>query len=279
MVKNFLTFDIEEWFDRNFQTELHKGKSRESTLPNDIEKIIDICAKYNIRSTCFIVAKIAEQKPEIVKKLHLAGHEIASHSYEHKLVYNMTPDEFNKDLKKSCDILQNITGEKVFGYRAPSWSVNENIANWFYDILSENGLKYSSSVYPAKTYLYGYPEFPEKIHFPLINGDKKKILEIPQSLINILNKKIGFSGGFFFRLFPFSFIKKQIEKKNKKLQSVFIYLHPYELSFRLKGFELKLLDKFILNYGVKNCEIKLNKILSIYKHTFTTMKEYVSNYV
>jgi polysaccharide deacetylase family protein (PEP-CTERM system associated) len=276
MVNNFLTFDIEEWFYGNFQS-ADLNIYEKSDLESNVSTLIDICAKYNIKSTCFIVGKLAKKKPYIVRQLQNAGHEIASHSFSHKLIYNMTPKEFNKDLKQSLDILENLAGEKIIGFRAPSWSVNKDIADWFYDILYENGLKYSSSVYPAKTYLYGIPDFPEKIHYPIVSGEKKEIIEIPQSLVKIFGKKIGFSGGFFLRLFPHWFIKNKISEKNKEGKSVFIYLHPHELNKIHEKTNLNFKESFILNHGVKGCKTKLENILNNFKHTFIPIKTYIKN--
>jgi peptidoglycan/xylan/chitin deacetylase (PgdA/CDA1 family) len=185
----------------------------------------------------------------------------------------MTPDEFNNDLKKSCSILEDITGEKVTGFRAPSWSVNENIIEWFYDILHENGIEYSSSVYPAETYLFGIPDFPEKIHYPVINGIRKSVIEIPQSLIKLFGKKIGFSGGFFLRMFPSWFINYFIKRKNNSNNMIFIYLHPHDICLTEKDTNLNFKENLILKYGVKNCEKKLNLILKANKTTFIKMGE------
>lgn len=276
---NFLTFDIEEWYYGNFQSvDLSKYRTQKTNLESNVDKLIDICSEYNIKSTCFVVGKLAQKKPYVVKKLQRAGHEIASHSYNHRLIYNMTPEEFNEDLKKSCSILEDIIGEKVIGFRAPSWSVNESIVNWFYDILDENGIKYSSSVYSAKTYLYGIPNFPQKIHHPIINGVEKNVIEIPQNLVNIFGKKIGFSGGFFLRLFPAWFINKNITKKNKSGENVFFYLHPHEIDSIQQKIGLNLKENFIFNYGIKNCERKLKLILSANKNNIKKIKEYLDGF-
>ncbi len=279
MINNFITFDIEEWYYGNFQSgNFSTFENSKTNLENNVNKLIEICSKYNIKSTCFIVGKLAKKNRDIVKRLYNAGHEIASHSFFHKLIYQMSPEEFNKDLTLSCSVLEDITGEKIIGFRAPSWSVNKKIINWFYDILYENGIKYSSSVYPAKTYLFGVPDFPEKIHFPEISGKKKKVLEIPQSLITLFGKKIGFSGGFFLRLFPAWFINLHIINKNQANKNVFVYLHPHEIDKEKEGnLKLNFKEKTIFYFGRKSCEEKLNKILEKHRSSFITFKEYISS--
>ena len=150
-----------------------------------------------------------------------AGHEIASHSYEHKLCYSLSQEEFKHDTENSIKILEDITGKIVKGYRAPSWSVNEEISDWFYKTLAECSITYSSSVYPGKTFLYGYPEFGDRIKIIGNTG----VLEIPQKLF-FCGKKIGCSGGFFLRLFPEKLISNFLKNLD---EPSFIYIHPWEL--------------------------------------------------
>lgn len=278
---NFLTFDVEEWYHANYNsvtTEEFRGSK--TNLESNINKIIQICDKYSVKSTCFILGDLAYEKPNLIKKLYDNGHEIASHSNSHKLVYNMTPNEFKEDLRVSCDRLEQIIGKKIIGYRAPSWSVKEENIEWFYDILHEQGIKYSSSIYPSYTYLYGIPNFPTKPLFPKINGKESEILEIPQSLVSLGNKKIGFAGGFYLRFFPKWFIESVIKKKNKNGESVFLYLHPREIEPDTESMNLKLdfPENIIHYYGLKKCSNKLENLINSFSKSFITMEEYYNNY-
>ncbi len=279
MSQNFLTFDIEEWYNANFNSlDSSQFENKTSNLESNVDKLIDICAEYDVKSTCFILGKIAQDKPQIVKKLHNAGHEIACHSYNHKLIYEMNSKDFDEDLKKANSLLENLIGEKVVGFRAPSWSVNEKILDWFYDVLGENGIKYSSSVYPAKTYLYGMPNFPSKVHFPVINGITNSVLEIPQSLIKVFGKRIGFSGGFYLRIFPAAFINKNISKLNMKGNSVFIYLHPHEIDVNIPKVNLSKKESLIFYWNIKNTEKKFRTIIKEHQSSFVNIKSFVQNF-
>ena len=279
MVQNFLTFDIEEWYNANFSSlKLGNVNTQLSNLESNVDRLIDICAKKDVKSTCFILGKLAETKPHIVKKLYNAGHEIACHSYNHKLIYEMTSDEFYKDTKKACELLEGLIGEKVKGFRAPSWSVNEKILDWYYDVLSANGIAYSSSVYPASTYLYGLPNFPTHIHYPVVNGITKEVVEIPQTLINVLGKPVGFSGGFFLRVFPAWFINKNIFRLNKKGKNVFVYLHPHEIDTNIPKANLSLKESLIFYWNIKNTENKFCKIIDKQQKTFVDMKSFVETF-
>lgn len=222
-----------------------------------------------------MLGTIAESNPRIVSKLHNADHEIASHGYGHRLVYNMTPVEFKEDLKRSCNILEDITGKKILGFRAPSWSVKKKTLEWFCPILEELGLKYSSSVYPEQTFLYGIPDFPQEIHYPVINGRKTNILEIPVPLVNILGKKLGFSGGFYLRIFPAWFIIRTIKKMNSKNKPVFIYLHSREIDQNQPNIKLPFTENLIHYWGIRSCESKLEKIIKSFVSTFSKISEIV----
>jgi len=279
MTHNFLTFDIEEWFNANFRSlDLNQFSNQTSNLESNVDKLIDICSEYDVKSTFFVLGKLAQEKPQIIKKIHEAGHEIACHSYNHKLIYEMTSNEFDEDVKKACSVLENLIGEKVIGFRAPSWSVNKKILEWFYDVLNENGILYSSSVYPAKTYLYGLPDFPLNVHFPVIDGKVKSVLEIPQSLINVFGKTVGFSGGFFLRFFPAWFINKNISKLNKKGNNVFIYLHPHELDVNIPKVNLSKKEKLIFYWNIRNTEKKFRKIIEEQKNSFIDIKSFIKNF-
>ena len=279
MTNNFLTFDIEEWYHANYDdVDVNRYRQNTTNLENSVNRLLSICEDNNVKSTCFILGSVAKEKPQIVKEIFNKGHEVASHSFAHKLVYTMTPSEFKEDLRISCDILEQITGTKILGFRAPSWSIKQEQLEWFYDVLSEQGLIYSSSVYPAHTYLYGIEDFPQYPHKPIINGEKKEILEIPQSVVKLLGKDLGFAGGFYLRFFPKWFIENRIKYNNNNNKSVFLYLHPREIEINQKKIELKMLEQFIHYYGINSCEKKLEKLVNAFNSTFIRMDEFVQKY-
>jgi polysaccharide deacetylase family protein (PEP-CTERM system associated) len=273
---NFITFDIEEWYVANFDSVDMGAFSDDSNhLEKNVDRLLHICNEQAVKSTCFILGDIAAKKPHIVRKIHSQGHEVASHSLLHRLVYLMTVDEFREDLRQSCDLLEQLTGEKVIGYRAPSWSVNEKVLPWFYEILAEQGILYSSSVFPGKTFLYGIPGFPQKIHQPFVGGVQQKVWEIPQSLYSFAGKKVGFTGGFYLRFFPGFFVRKQIKSVNQKGKSAFIYLHPREIDPNTPRLNLPIIEKTIHYWGVGSCEAKFVRTISAFQPTFVRMDDYI----
>lgn len=266
-----MTFDIEEWYHAEIpRRHLNKIPNEVTNIEHQISIIVDICAKYDIKATCFIVGELARVKPHLVKKLYNSGHEIASHSYKHRLVYEMTPEEFAEDLRNSCDILQQIIGDKVIGFRASSWSVNASCARWYYACLRDQGIKYSSSVFPGTTFLYGMAEAPQEPYW--IKGTD--VLEIPQELIRMFNKKIGFAGGFCFRFLPYFFIKNVLVRKMNQGKVVFMYFHPWEFKKEKYPLKLNILEHIIHYWGIKNNLGKLENILKSKIGLFGKMKDY-----
>jgi polysaccharide deacetylase family protein (PEP-CTERM system associated) len=271
---NFLTFDIEEMYHANYgNINFEQYNGQPTQLDSLVDRLIALCETYNIKSTCFVLGSVAFKKPGIVKKLHRAGHEIASHGFGHTLVYQMSRESFQKDLKRSCDVLEDCIGEKVWGFRAPSWSVNEQIVSWFYDTLNDQGLKYSSSVYPAHTFLYGIPGFPLHAHYPRWKGYQSPIIEIPVPVFSIFGKKMGYSGGFYLRMLPLWFIQNQIIKHNKSSVPVFVYLHPREIDKEQPHLPLPILERIIHYWGINSCECKLKHLIQLNTKTFIRMKD------
>jgi polysaccharide deacetylase family protein (PEP-CTERM system associated) len=274
ITKNFLTFDIEEWFHANYDgINLTNYDSKSTNLESNVDRLIDICNIYDIKATCFVLGDIAQQKPKIIQKLYNSGHEIASHGMSHRLIHSMTPAEFHIDLKRSSDVLENLTGQKVVGFRAPSWSVKSEIFSWFYETLSHEGFSYSSSVYPANNPLFGIPNFTDSPTYPT----SFPVLEIPQSILNLFGTRVGYAGGGFLRFFPTWLIKQAIKHKNQNGKNVFIYLHPREIDMEQPRLKLGLVDGYFHYQGISGCETKMHALLNQFSSSFMRMDEYVKN--
>lgn len=271
ITKNFLTFDIEEWFHANYDgIDSSQYDFRSTNLEANVDRLIVMCDAFKVKSTCFILGDVARHKPYIVKKLFAAGHEIASHGSSHRLIYPMKPDEFHADISASSDILEQIIGEKVVGFRAPSWSVRSDTLPWFYDVLAHEGFLYSSSVYPAKNTLFGIPNFPDTPHYP----SPFNILEIPQSVMNLFGNRVGYAGGGYLRFFPTWLIKRMMREKNSEEKSVFIYLHPREIDIHQPRLKLGFMDNYFHYQGIDGCEEKLSSLLEEFSSSFCRMDAY-----
>lgn len=272
-MKNIITIDLEDWYHCNLG-ENEVLKKRESTVEKNTEEILRLLKENNAKATFFTLGIIGEEFPKLIKRIDQEGHEIASHGYGHELVYELTREQFRADIIKSKQILEKIISKPVIGYRAPSWSITEKNL-WALEELKNNGFKYSSSIFPIKTFLYGIPTAPNYPNYPEVNNQIIDILEMPPGTANFIIKKLGFSGGFYFRFFPFFIIKNIIKRRNKKGIPVICYLHPWEIDPNPPALEIRGINKFIHYYGIKRCKKKFEKLLKNFE--FTTAQEYMED--
>lgn len=272
-MKNSFTIDTEDWYHANFEEGLFSNdKNMISTVEANVERYLEIFSEYHVKATFFVLGVIVEQHPEMVRKIAQEGHEIASHGYDHQLVYKQTPQEFKDDVYKSKVLLEDLVGSEVIGYRAPSWSIVEE-SLWSLDILEELGFLYNSGVFPTKNFLYGISYAPRYPHNASIYGkDSLKIITAPPGTRSIAGKNIPFSGGAYFRLLPAWMIANFTDYvNNNENQPVIFYLHPREIDPNQPRLKLKPKDYMIHYYGIRGCEKKLIEILKQYE--FQTIKD------
>jgi polysaccharide deacetylase family protein (PEP-CTERM system associated) len=260
---NALTFDIEDYY----QVEAFKPAipfAEWSQYPSRIvantQKITDILDEHKVKATFFILGWIAERFPDLVKRLVDDGHEIASHGYAHQLVYTQSRTAFEADLVKSLDILERISGTKIIGYRAPTYSIIKETF-WALDILIQHHLLYDSSIFPIIHDRYGVPDgkrFPHTIQD--VNGHT--LLEFPLSTLRFWKWNVPVAGGGYLRLLPYQFFKFALHRLNLQQQPGIIYLHPWELDPeqpRLANIPLSTRFRHYIN--LRSTATKLRKLL------------------
>ncbi len=256
---NIFTIDLEDWYHANYHGDSETHSSSRVISPT--LKILELLKKTNNYATFFVLGSVAQKYPNLIKEIEHQGHEIASHSFNHQLVYSLTETEFIKDTEKSLTILSKISRKPIIGYRAPSWSVSQNKTPWFWKSLSKLGFKYSSSLFPFKTFLYGDSSANPLPHL------QQSILEIPPSIFTIYKKNIPFSGGFYLRLFPTKIIKLFTQKLNNNKVIVNYYIHPREIDQKQPKLKnLTAFQYFIHYYNIKNTKNKLEELL-YFTHT------------
>ena len=237
-----------------------------------MHRLLDLCAHHNVKSTFFVLGSVAEAKPAIVREIHAAGHEVASHGYGHQSVWSMSPAQFRADLKRSCDILEGITGAKVLAYRAPSFSLREETLGWYYEALEEAGIRCSSSVFPGRTFLYGIPGFPECVHYPVVEGRRVGVLEVPLPRVRLLGRDLGL----YVRLFPEWVLRRRIERENRAGRPVTLYVHPREIDPGQPRLRLRWPVALIHYWGIAGCERKLDALLGSLPGRFGRTRDLLS---
>ena len=226
---NYLTIDVEDYFQVSAFEKVIDPKGWD-TYPcgvvQNTQIILDLLAQQDVRATFFIVGWIAQRYPELVRQISEHGHEVGCHSYWHRKVYDLTPEEFRQDTYRSKSILENITGKPVYGYRAPSYSITQK-SLWALDILSELGFQYDSSIFPTYHDNYGIPDAPRFAY----NLKDQEMIEYPISTAKVMGRNLPISGGGYFRLFPYSITRTALKRINMHENQPFVfYLHPWELN-------------------------------------------------
>ena len=264
---NAFTVDVEDWFHicgtDNGKAKFSNWDNCEDRVVGNTVFLLKILREYNTKATFFFLGWIAEKHPELVLEVKKNGHEIATHGYAHKLIYEQTSEEFTKDLKKSVNIIEKITNEKILGYRGPGFSITEK-SLWALKIIGKCGLRYDSTVFPTEQDHGGLKS--AELYPYLINIEKNsKIWEFPMSIAQVLGGKVPFAGGGYLRLFPYWFIKHSIKKINKKGKPAIIYVHPREVDIKQPRMNLPLYRRFKYYVNLKTVEGKIRALLSDFK--------------
>jgi polysaccharide deacetylase family protein (PEP-CTERM system associated) len=227
-VRNAMTVDVEDYFQVS-AFERNVDKSQWQTLPRRVEdntlRILDLFASHDVRGTFFILGWVAERYPDLIRRIVAAGHEVASHGWEHIRVNTQSPEAFREDVVRTRGLLQDLSGEPVLGYRAASYSIGASEA-WAWDQLAEAGYRYSSSIVPVRHDLYGIPDAP-RFPFDTAGGS---LLEIPITTVSVGGRNINCGGGGWFRLFPYAFSKWALSRVNEvDVEPAIFYFHPWEI--------------------------------------------------
>ena len=252
---NILTFDIEEWFhilDNESTRSEEQWKKYDVRIHKNIERIFRILDETNTKATFFIIGWIAKTYPDIVKEI-ASKYQIGSHTMNHQLVWQQSKKEFKEDVSSSIKLLEDITGQKVELFRAPGFSIRES-EGWAFEILKDLGITTDCSVFPASHAHGGMPSY--KFQGPaIIEYQGCQLKEFPISYKSIFGKHLIFSGGGYFRLFPYSLLKKWTKDSNNYLLS---YIHPRDLDPGQPLIkELNLSRRFKSYYGLRTAEKKL----------------------
>jgi polysaccharide deacetylase family protein (PEP-CTERM system associated) len=220
-----ISVDVEDGINIAMRDVFGKEMHPTDRVVSNTERILDLFERYDTKATFFTLGQIAEHYPNLVKKIHIKGHEIGVHGYDHHRFDKMNPELARSQLSRAKALLEDLTGEGVIGHRAPAFSINEQ-TKWALPLLAELGFRYDSSIMPCRATHYGWPGFPDNVT-EIQFKDGKSILEIPMSTIKLGSRKIPCLGGSYFRLLPYRVSKYAIDKIGKRNTPVF-YMHPYE---------------------------------------------------
>jgi polysaccharide deacetylase family protein (PEP-CTERM system associated) len=262
-IVNAMTIDVEDYFHFSVFDGVvprHRWDGLESRVCANTERILEILDERNVRATFFILGWVAERFPELVRRIAWAGHEIASHGYAHRLVYDQTPAAFRDDVRRAKALLEATASVPVMGFRAPSYSITPR-SLWALDVLMEEGYTYDTSIFPIHHDRYGIPLSARHPYW--IHRDAGSILEIPGSTLRWNGMNLPIGGGGYFRLLPYAWTRWGISQLNREEQrpAVF-YLHPWEIDPAQPRLHTSTLGR-LRHYGrLDRTEQRLRRLLS-----------------
>ncbi|MEP7116483.1 MAG: XrtA system polysaccharide deacetylase [Acidobacteriota bacterium] len=275
-VLNAMTIDVEDYFHVSAfagVVEQHQWTSFESRVCRNTDRILDLFAAADVHATFFVLGWVAERFPELVRRIHAAGHELASHSYDHGLVYDKTPDSFRADLRRAKAAIGEACGVAVTGYRAPSYSVVER-SLWALDVLVDEGYTYDSSIYPIRHDRYGIPTWERHIH--RVERRAGGLWELPGSTVRHFNMNMPMGGGGYFRLLPYRWTSRGIRHLNDQEQRPAIfYLHPWEVDPEQPRLAASALSRFRHYRNLDQTEARLRRLLG--EFAFGTIAQVLQN--
>jgi polysaccharide deacetylase family protein (PEP-CTERM system associated) len=222
MTQHGLSFDIEDWVQ--LAARRVDGMTAEPSADVDdcIARILDLCDELDLKATFFVMGLLAAARPHAVRRIAERGHEVASHSFHHRLLYTLSRDELAADLRDSKAQLEDLAGAPVVGFRAPEFSVRTLDAPIF-EVLSELGFEYDSSVFPVEGLRYGV----RAPHAPFMIGD---LVELPLATTEVAGRRVPIAGGSGFRLLPKQFLRWATAGADQRGETLVFYFHPYEFT-------------------------------------------------
>jgi polysaccharide deacetylase family protein (PEP-CTERM system associated) len=275
-IRNAMTIDVEDYFHvSNFAHVVDRASwpTRESRVEANTERLLALFDGAGVTATFFVLAWVAERLPRLVARIAEAGHEVASHGYAHRLIYDQTPEAFRDDVRRAKALLEQTSGQRVDGYRAPSFSVTTR-SLWALDVLIEEGYRYDSSVFPVHHDRYGIPDAGR--HAGVVARPGGSIVEVPASTVRLAGVNWPVGGGGYFRLLPYAWTRWGLRRLNdtEGAPAVF-YLHPWEIDPDQPRLPAPALARFRHYRNLSDTEARLQRLVR--EFAFGTMRALIQS--
>jgi polysaccharide deacetylase family protein (PEP-CTERM system associated) len=274
VIVNAMSIDVEDYFHVSvFDGIVPRSQwdTMESRVVRNTERLLDIFDEFEVHSTFFVLGWVGERYPELVKTIASRGHEVASHGYAHRLVYDQTRAAFRDDVRRAKAILEDASGRRVIGYRAPSYSITPR-SLWALDILIEEGYAYDSSIFPIRHDRYGIPVSDRRPY--RIDRVGSSIIEVPASTTRVGPLNFPVAGGGYFRILPYWWTRWGVNRVNEaERRPAVFYLHPWEIDPLQPRLQAGRLGRFRHYRNLETTESRLRQLLSDFR--FDTVQKLV----
>ncbi len=272
-IRHILSVDVEDYFQVEAFAESVSRETWEHwpcRVEENTRRVLDLFDGHGAKGTFFFLGWVAERYPALVREVHARGHELACHSYWHRTVYSLTPDEFRRDTRAACEAIEQASGVRVRGYRAPTWSITKDCL-WALDILAEEGFLYDSSIYPIHHDLYGVPGASR---FPYTHtcANGRQLREFPPATVRVAGMTFPAAGGGYLRIFPMAFTQWAFRRTEEaERQPVVVYFHPWEIDAKQPRVPAKLRSRFRHYTNLDRMEERLSQLLRT--HSFQPFRD------
>lgn len=259
-----MTIDVEDYFHVSaFAKEIRRDQW--NTYPcrvvSNTNRLLDLLDRHDVKATFFVLGWVGHRYPELVRRIHARGHEIASHGYWHRLVYEQSIEEFRRDIQESRDVLVDAIGERIAAYRAPSFSITRQ-SLWARDVLVEEGFSVDSSIVPARHDRYGIPGARGDLH--QVTTSAGSLWEFPMPVAKLGWMTVPVGGGGYFRLYPLHFTLNRLARISRERPFVF-YLHPWEIDPQQPRIRCSILSRIRHYKNLATTESKLEVLLRTFR--------------
>lgn len=273
MTTNAFTIDVEDYFQVAAlapSVARDSWATREYRAEKNTDRLLSLLDRTGVKATFFVLGWVAERSPQLVRRIHAAGHEIGSHGWFHQVIYDQSPAEFREETARSKRCLEDLTGEAVLGYRAASFSITPR-SLWALDVLLDLGFRYDSSIFPIRHDRYGIPDANPRPG-PVEAPSGRHILEFPMSAARWLGGKLPVSGGGYFRIFPYWLTRAGLRQVNAGQGQPFVfYLHPWEIDPDQPRVEVGAFSRFRHYTNLDVCEARLERLIGDFR--FAPMRD------
>ena len=266
-VQHIFTVDVEDYFHVHaFERTVSRSEWRAfpSRIVRNVDVLLELLDEHGVTGTFFVLGWVADVYPDVVRRIANAGHEIASHGWWHRRVPTLAPEEFRAEVRASKELLEDISGEAVLGYRAPSFSIIPG-HEWAFDVLLEEGYRYDSSLFPIRRSGYGYPMAPPVPHF--IGRPQGLLAEFPLATTVCAGVRLPAAGGGYLRHLPFALVRRAFREHSDCGIPAMFYIHPWEVDPDQPRLQATWLTRLRHYNGLEDTLPRLQRLLSEFRFT------------
>lgn len=271
-----MSVDVEDYFHVAALSRVIRREdwsSMEYRAETSTHCLLELFSECDIKATFFILGWVAKRSPDLIRAIHRAGHEVACHGMSHELVYRQTPEVFAAETRESKELLEQIIGAKVQGYRAASWSITRQ-SLWALDIIHDLGFEYDSSIFPIRHDVYGIPDAPKRPEL-IRTPAGKQLVEFPPSTTRILGASLPVAGGGYFRLLPYWLTRWGLRQINREDRAFMFYLHPWEVDPEQPRIKASRLSQFRHYTNLHRTHDRLRHLIGQFQ--FTTVRNVLTD--